>query len=116
MAIQSSGENGSKNANNGISDLVFGEASNDTPLWKYGMLKSITLARDLARKSIGKNQFNMGFPNDSEETFGCVAYFDTLNDANDISAEPPTRSPMIPFHCSSSATERKIYRHKLQLY
>lgn len=44
MAIQSSGENGNKNANNGISDFRFGDANNDTPLWKYGMLKSITCA------------------------------------------------------------------------
>lgn len=32
MAIQSSGENGNKNANNGISDLVFGDANKETPL------------------------------------------------------------------------------------
>lgn len=32
IAIQSSGENGNKNANSGISDLVFGDANNDTPL------------------------------------------------------------------------------------
>lgn len=25
-------------------------------------------------------------------------YFDTLNDANDMSAEPLTKSPMMPFH------------------
>lgn len=32
IAIQSSGENGNKNANNGISDLVFGDANKETPL------------------------------------------------------------------------------------
>lgn len=32
MAIQSSGENGNKNASNGISDLVFGDANKETPL------------------------------------------------------------------------------------
>lgn len=47
MAIHSSGENGNRNASNGISDFVFGDASNDTPLWKYGMLKSIAKARAL---------------------------------------------------------------------
>lgn len=47
MAIQSSGENGNKNASRGISDFLFGDASKDTPLWKYGILKSITWARAL---------------------------------------------------------------------
>lgn len=32
IAIQSSGENGNKNARSGISDLVFGAARRDTPL------------------------------------------------------------------------------------
>lgn len=32
IAIHNSGENGNKNASNGISDLVFGDANNDTPL------------------------------------------------------------------------------------
>lgn len=32
IAIHNSGENGSKKANNGISDLVFGDASKETPL------------------------------------------------------------------------------------
>lgn len=32
IAIQSSGENGSKNAKSGISDLVFGAARRETPL------------------------------------------------------------------------------------
>lgn len=49
IAIQSSGENGNKNANNGISDLVFGDASKDTPLWKYGILKSMAWARALQK-------------------------------------------------------------------
>lgn len=47
MAIHSSGENGNKNASKGISDFLFGDASKDTPLWKYGILKSITWARAL---------------------------------------------------------------------
>lgn len=47
IAIHNSGENGNKNANNGISDFVFGDANNDTPLWKYGILKSMTSARAL---------------------------------------------------------------------
>lgn len=47
IAIQSSGENGSKNANRGISDFVFGAARSETPPWKYGALKSITSARVL---------------------------------------------------------------------
>lgn len=47
MAIHSSGENGNRNASNGTSDFLFGDASKDTPLWKYGMLKSITWARAL---------------------------------------------------------------------
>lgn len=50
MAIHSSGENGNKNASNGISDLVCGAANNETPLWKYGALKSITSARALGNK------------------------------------------------------------------
>lgn len=29
-------------------------------------------------------------------------YFDTLNGANDMSAEPLTKSPIIPFHWSSA--------------
>lgn len=32
IAIHSSGENGNKNANSGISDFVFGAANKDTPL------------------------------------------------------------------------------------
>lgn len=32
IAIQSSGENGSRNANSGISDFVFGAARSETPL------------------------------------------------------------------------------------
>lgn len=32
IAIHSSGENGNKNANKGISDLVCGAANSDTPL------------------------------------------------------------------------------------
>lgn len=49
IAIQSSGENGSKNAKSGISDFVLGAARSDTPLWKYGALKSITSARALLK-------------------------------------------------------------------
>lgn len=48
IAIHSSGEKGSKKASSGISDSVFGAASSETPLWKYGAVKSITSARDLA--------------------------------------------------------------------
>lgn len=49
-AIHNSGENGMRKANNGISVLTFGAASKDTPLWKYGALKSITSARVLNGK------------------------------------------------------------------
>lgn len=65
MAIQSSGENGNKNANNGISDLVFGDANNETPLWKYGILKSITCARALYKlfKSRRKEEEKKGEKN-----------------------------------------------------
>lgn len=31
-----------------------------------------------------------------------TTYLDTLNDANDISADPLTKSPMIPFHWSAT--------------
>lgn len=34
IAIHNSGENGNKKASSGISDFVFGAASNETPLWK----------------------------------------------------------------------------------
>lgn len=47
MAIQSSGENGKRKASNGMSDFDCGAANKDTPLWKYGALKSITSARAL---------------------------------------------------------------------
>lgn len=46
-AIHNSGENGMRKANNGMSVLTFGAASKETPLWKYGALKSITSARIL---------------------------------------------------------------------
>lgn len=55
IAIQSSGENGSRNASSGISDFVFGDASSDTPPWKYGTLKSMASARAL-RKWSNKTQ------------------------------------------------------------
>lgn len=50
MAIHNSGENGKRNARRGISDLVVGAASNETPLWKYGTLKSMASARALNKK------------------------------------------------------------------
>lgn len=47
IAIHNSGENGIRNAKSGISVLTFGAANSETPLWKYGALKSMTSARDL---------------------------------------------------------------------
>ena len=56
-AIHSSGENGIKNAKSGMSVLTFGAASKETPLWKYGTLKSMTSARLLRgqRNKFDKN-------------------------------------------------------------
>lgn len=70
IANHNSKLNGNKKASNGISDFCCGEAKKDTPLKKYGALKSIT--SDLA--------------------------LDTLKAAKDIWAAPLTRSPTIPFH------------------
>lgn len=47
IAIHNSGEKGSRNAIKGISDFCCGAAKNDTPLKKYGALKSITSLRAL---------------------------------------------------------------------
>lgn len=47
MAIHSSGENGSRKAMRGISDFCWGAAKKDTPLKKYGELKSMTSLRAL---------------------------------------------------------------------
>lgn len=91
MAIHSSGENGMRNANSGISVLTFGAANKEMPLWKYGALKSIASARVL------KRFFSLDFGGKLKETMNEI-YLDTLSGANDISAEPTTKSPTIPFH------------------
>lgn len=65
MAIHNSGEKGNKNANNGISDLVFGDASKETPLWKYGILKSMAWARALFSKK--KKQFEQQEENNNND-------------------------------------------------
>lgn len=94
MAIHNSGENGIRNASSGMSVLIFGAANNDTPLWKYGALKSITSARDLLAKI---DLFNL-VRNRIEQEAKSDIYFDTLSGAKDISAEPTTKSPTMPFH------------------
>jgi len=55
MANQSSKLNGNKNANKGISDFCLGDAKYETPLKKYGALKSITSALALVTLNAAKD-------------------------------------------------------------
>lgn len=45
--------------------------------------------------------------------FESVTHFDTLNGANDMSAEPDIRSPTIPFHLGPEFCFSLIYRLEL---
>lgn len=92
MAIHNSGEKGMRNAKSGISVLTFGAANKEMPLWKYGALKSITSARILPN---GKDFVKFGGKLNVAEG---ETYLVTLSGANDMSAEPTTKSPTIPFH------------------
>lgn len=74
MAIHSSVEKGNRKAMRGIWDFCVGAARKDTPLKKYGTLKSMTSLRVL----------------------------ETLSAAKDMCAVPDTKSPTMPFHFHST--------------
>lgn len=80
MAIQSSVEKGSRNAIRGMSDFFCGAARKETPLKKYGTLKSMTSLRVL----------------------------ETLSAAKDMCAVPDAKSPTMPLHFHSTCRPKRI--------